>query len=44
MAKKLRCYLGFHKWADFVNDDGEPYRKCRHCGKFLDLRPAGWCG
>jgi hypothetical protein len=39
MAKKLRCYLGFHRWVDHVSDDGQPYRKCRHCGKFLDFAP-----
>jgi hypothetical protein len=39
MAKKLRCRLGFHRWADFRSEDGEPYRKCRDCGKFLDTAP-----
>lgn len=44
MAKKLRCYLGLHRWADFRNDEGHPYRKCRDCGKFLDIAPGAWIG
>jgi hypothetical protein len=39
VAKRLRCYLGFHRWVDHRSDDGQPYRKCRYCGKFLDIAP-----
>jgi hypothetical protein len=38
----LRCRLGFHRWRDFRSVDGEPYRKCFYCGKFLDVRSIGW--
>jgi len=37
MAKKLRCYLGLHRYQRRVTDDGKPYKECRDCGKFLDL-------
>jgi hypothetical protein len=43
MTKKLLCYLGFHRWADFVSENGEPYRRCRYCGKFLDIAPGHYC-
>jgi hypothetical protein len=35
VAKKLRCYLGFHSWVERVND-GERYMTCRHCGTYTD--------
>jgi hypothetical protein len=37
-VKKLRCWLGFHRYANRKNDDGGLYRECRDCGKFAD----GW--
>jgi len=40
MAKRLRCYLGFHRMRTFQNDDGEPYRKCLDCGRFVDIAPG----
>jgi hypothetical protein len=33
MAKKLRCYLGLHRWQSVHVDDGGFYRECRDCGK-----------
>jgi hypothetical protein len=33
MAKRLRCYLGFHSWQRIVTDDGGAYRRCKDCGK-----------
>jgi hypothetical protein len=35
MAKKLRCFLGLHRYQRRVTDDGQPYKECRDCGKFL---------
>jgi hypothetical protein len=37
MAKKLRCYLGIHRFAHRKTDDGQPYKECRGCGKFQDV-------
>jgi hypothetical protein len=36
-VKRLRCYLGFHRWRRFRSDDGGKYAKCTECGKFQDL-------
>jgi hypothetical protein len=33
MAKKLRCYLGWHLWQKRRGDDGAMYYECRNCGK-----------
>ncbi len=33
MAKKLLCYLRFHRWEWVHVPDGEPYEACIHCGK-----------
>jgi uncharacterized OB-fold protein len=33
MAKRLRCYLGYHRWQRVRAEDGSFYRKCRDCGK-----------
>jgi len=33
MTKKLRCYLGLHRWQRLVNDAGDSYRRCIDCGK-----------
>jgi hypothetical protein len=33
MAKKLRCYLGWHRWQKTRGDDGAMYYDCRDCGK-----------
>jgi len=35
MAKRLRCYVGLHRWAQHVTE-GESYLKCRDCGKYSD--------
>ena len=37
MAKKLRCYLGLHRFVRRKNDDGRSYKECRDCGKFLSI-------
>jgi len=37
MAKKLRCYLGLHRYERRKTDDGQWYKECRDCGKFLDM-------
>ena len=35
--KKLRCYLGLHRWQRFKNKAGDGWhRLCRDCGKFDD--------
>jgi len=38
MAKRLRCYLGFHRWQVLrvKNGDGH-YKECRDCRKFKDM-------
>ena len=35
--KKLRCYLGLHRWQVLKADGGGAYKKCRDCGKFSDI-------
>jgi hypothetical protein len=37
MRKKLRCYLGLHRYERRLTDDGQRYKECRDCGKFLDM-------
>lgn len=37
MAKKLRCYLGFHRWQQLQAEGGGSYKKCRDCDKFSDI-------
>jgi len=37
MAKRLRCYLGLHRWQTLQAEGGGTYKKCRHCGKFSDI-------
>jgi hypothetical protein len=32
VAKKLRCYVGLHRWVETVRE-GEKYDLCRYCGK-----------
>jgi hypothetical protein len=32
MAKKLRCYVGLHRWVETVREK-ERYNLCRDCGK-----------
>jgi hypothetical protein len=35
--KKLRCYLGVHRWQRLKNKAGDGwYRQCSDCGKFGD--------
>jgi hypothetical protein len=36
MAKKLRCYLGLHRYQNRRTDQGERYKQCRDCEKFQD--------
>lgn len=33
MAKRVRCYLGFHKWVT-AGGDGERYLACKYCKKY----------
>jgi hypothetical protein len=37
MAKKLRCYLTFHRWQRLQAEGGGAYMRCRDCGKFKDI-------
>jgi hypothetical protein len=39
MAKKLRCYLRWHRWVEKVQE-GRIYYACRDCGK--DRDPQGY--
>src|SRR4051812_3628741 len=32
-VKKLRCYLGLHRWQRLRSDGGPWYNNCRDCGK-----------
>jgi hypothetical protein len=41
MRKKLRCYLGFHRWVTAVSG-GQRYLTCRDCGAFGGEPPAPW--
>jgi hypothetical protein len=44
MAKKLRCYLGMHRWVRKVQAD-QPYYECKDCGKDRDpYDPSGISG
>jgi hypothetical protein len=36
VAKKLRCWLWWHRWEHHVNDGGERYWRCADCDKFKD--------
>ena len=38
-GKRLRCFLGFHRMREFRSADGDPYRKCLDCGRFVDITP-----
>ena len=40
MKKSLRCMLLFHDWEWRRNDEGQPYKICRRCGKFQDFNPS----
>jgi hypothetical protein len=33
MVKKVRCYLGWHRWRKERRDDGAMYYDCRDCEK-----------
>jgi hypothetical protein len=38
MKKKVRCYLGFHRWRKFRSEGSEGvYKECVDCGKFRDI-------
>jgi hypothetical protein len=45
MTKSLKCRVGLHSWKREHNQAGEPYRRCRLCGKDDDtasrVRAAG---
>jgi hypothetical protein len=35
MVKRLRCYLGFHRWQRLKSESAEGwYKQCRDCGKY----------
>jgi hypothetical protein len=35
VAKKLRCYLGLHRFV-LRKREGRSYKECRDCGKYVD--------
>jgi len=37
MKKRLRCYLGLHRWQRLKSDGGGWYMKCRDCGKYDEI-------
>ena len=41
VAKRWRCYLGFHRWQRIHNAEGGGfYNKCRDRAKFSDIPPT----
>jgi hypothetical protein len=36
VAKKLRCYLGLHRYVR-RKTAGQVFKECRDCGKFLSI-------
>jgi hypothetical protein len=36
MPKKLRCYLGLHRFERRRTEDGAAYKECRDCEKLRD--------
>ena len=41
MKKRLRCYLGLHRWQRLKGEgDAGWYLKCRDCGKYGEI-PEG---
>ena len=41
MAKRLRCYLGFHRWKRIHDAEGGGfYNRCRDCGRFSGSSPT----
>jgi hypothetical protein len=36
MPKKLRCYLGLHRYQRRQTEEGEAYKECRDCAKLRD--------
>jgi len=38
-GKRLRCWIGIHKWVARVNED-EHYYACRYCGKYHETGQA----
>jgi hypothetical protein len=47
MPKKLRCYLGFHRWHTVNVKGGNRYTQCSDCGKVRlpeDLPPLDMAG
>jgi hypothetical protein len=43
MAKKLRCYVGWHRWVQRVQAE-QAYYECRDCGKNRDPQPYSFAG
>jgi hypothetical protein len=37
MAKRLRCYLGRHRWQRLLAEGGGAYKRGRDCGKYRDI-------
>ena len=35
--KKLRCWIGLHRWKRHVTDDGKAFLRCADCRKFRDI-------
>ncbi len=44
MGKKLRCYLGMHRWVKKSMPGQDAYLECQNCGKERDkalVAPTG---
>lgn len=39
MARKLRCLMGLHSWAERVQGE-ERYFECRYCGRYREPAAA----
>lgn len=37
VAKRLRCYLGLHRWQTLRAEGGGWFKQCRDCGRFRDI-------
>jgi hypothetical protein len=35
--KRLRCWLGFHRWQRHVTDEGKAFKRCKYCAKYRDI-------
>jgi hypothetical protein len=44
MSKRLRCWIGMHRWKRHVTDDGKWFLRCADCQKFRDIPDTTFSG